>query len=597
MNVKLITQNSIHRIFFFCLLAISYGLLAVNCGPAFASDDHLTVKENIKADSITFTGDVADYPAAPLEGELFYNSTGKLMKYFDGTAWQGFGAGSGPKTAASRIVAASNSLDTSRADYICDGTDDQVEIQAAIDDLGTVGGAVYLMEGTFNISASINLDNVAPDDSNKSIIGTGKGSVLKLAAAIGSTGVIKTYYVNKILITNLMIDGNSKLGSEVTGLLLNKTDYSKIAGVWIENMSGTGITIGYNQGAKYNIIINNHIQFNKRGIYNTFGGGVTGSSVDNNIISQNVISNNSYSGIQTYTYGGAGFKNNVISNNSICSNGASGINLDGYCGNDYNNIIIDNNVNFNSSFGINLASYCRYSVVVGNNVSNNTNGIGVLCGTQCGVISKNVVSNSGRGILMSGSFNLITQNIIYENIEDGIYSGVWSLWGHNNIISSNRIFDSAGTGYGINIGSNTCGNNYLIGNLIDGAGNIGAGYDRRINDSGTNTKYTQKEKITIERQTAVIPAAGSTLDVSTNPKGYVPLSPASAVTLNAVTAIANGKAAGDILILEGTDNTNTVTVPDGANVSLGASRCLGENDMLKLIWNGTRWLEMKWTDN
>ena len=133
---------------FYKSLSISIFIFIIlnSCVGIYALDDHLTVKENVKADSITFTGDRTGFPAAPLKGELFYNSTQKTPKYFNGTTWQGFG-GSGPKTVAGRIVAASNSVDKPKADYICDGTNDQAEIQQAIDALGTVGGAVYLLEG------------------------------------------------------------------------------------------------------------------------------------------------------------------------------------------------------------------------------------------------------------------------------------------------------------------------------------------------------------------------------------------------------------------------------------------------------------------
>ena len=59
--------------------------------------------------------------------------------------------------AATFIVAASDSLHKERADYVCDGVDDQVEIQAAIDALPSIGGAVKIMEGIFNITNRIEL--------------------------------------------------------------------------------------------------------------------------------------------------------------------------------------------------------------------------------------------------------------------------------------------------------------------------------------------------------------------------------------------------------------------------------------------------------
>jgi len=49
----------------------------------------------------------------------------------------------------------SSAASKSRADYICDGIDDQHEIQAAIDALPARGGTVQLTEGTFNCAGSV----------------------------------------------------------------------------------------------------------------------------------------------------------------------------------------------------------------------------------------------------------------------------------------------------------------------------------------------------------------------------------------------------------------------------------------------------------
>lgn len=58
---------------------------------------------------------------------------------------------------ATLVVAAYNALDTTDADYICDGTADDVQIQAAINALPSTGGTVVLSEGTFNITGTITL--------------------------------------------------------------------------------------------------------------------------------------------------------------------------------------------------------------------------------------------------------------------------------------------------------------------------------------------------------------------------------------------------------------------------------------------------------
>ena len=58
---------------------------------------------------------------------------------------------------ATLVVAASDASAKSKAgaDYVCDGVDDQVEIQSAIDALPAGGGLVQLSEGNYSISATI----------------------------------------------------------------------------------------------------------------------------------------------------------------------------------------------------------------------------------------------------------------------------------------------------------------------------------------------------------------------------------------------------------------------------------------------------------
>ena len=57
------------------------------------------------------------------------------------------------------VVAAGDSSPQSKAqaDYICDGSADQVEIQNALNALGSAGGTVTLTEGTFHLSGNLNI--------------------------------------------------------------------------------------------------------------------------------------------------------------------------------------------------------------------------------------------------------------------------------------------------------------------------------------------------------------------------------------------------------------------------------------------------------
>lgn len=126
----------------------------------------------------------------------------------------------------------------------------------------------------------------------------------------------------------------------------------------------------------------------------------------------------------------------------------------------------------------------------------------------------------------------------------------------------------------------------LAGDLtVDGTGTTAFAGSVQIGDFFTLVR---------ESQTGL--AAGATLAAGSS---HVLVAGASgAVTLSGTTAVANGSTAGQILLLAGNSNANAVTVTDGANVQLGgASRTLGQDDVLMLLWSGTDWIEISYADN
>ncbi len=85
-----------------------------------------------------------------------------------------------------------------RADYVCDGNDDQVEIQAAIDEIGLTstdegGGVVALSAGYFNCTAPINLNCTNGQGRYISLWGLGNGIVgtyIRWAEGTNCDGII-----------------------------------------------------------------------------------------------------------------------------------------------------------------------------------------------------------------------------------------------------------------------------------------------------------------------------------------------------------------------------------------------------------------------
>jgi hypothetical protein len=78
-----------------------------------------------------------------------------------------------PSGAGTLVVAANDapSTITARADYVCDGTDDHVQIQSAIDAL-TGGGVVQLSTGTFTLGGTVTLG------ANVRLVGQGRSTII-----------------------------------------------------------------------------------------------------------------------------------------------------------------------------------------------------------------------------------------------------------------------------------------------------------------------------------------------------------------------------------------------------------------------------------
>jgi len=121
--------------------------------------------------------------------------------------------------AVTLTVASSESKDTTNADYVCDGVDDQVEIMDAIDALPAKGGVVQLMDGGFYTSADIDILR-----SNVCLRGLGKFSVIKPVVA-------ETIYaihvgngltaLDRIILQDLTVNGNKAVVAGGHGIFMH----------------------------------------------------------------------------------------------------------------------------------------------------------------------------------------------------------------------------------------------------------------------------------------------------------------------------------------------------------------------------------------
>lgn len=109
----------------------------------------------------------------------------------------GAGGGSAAYTSVVRIVASATAPTDVRAaaQYLCDGTADQVQIQAAISDAQNEGGGIVMLSiGTFNLTAPIEINGTANEDDPQTLILQGCGEF--------STIVKPATNVNGIAISN-----------------------------------------------------------------------------------------------------------------------------------------------------------------------------------------------------------------------------------------------------------------------------------------------------------------------------------------------------------------------------------------------------------
>ena len=137
-----------------------------------------------------------------------------------------------PQPAATSIfVAAVDAPDILKqvAHFVCDGTDDQVEINAALAMLGTVGGQVQLSAGTFQCSGPVQMRP------RTALVGQGRATVLLAqgtwnaydGTVLGAVIEPLNSGVDRTQIAHLSIDGNRyNDGADVQGIYYNITDNS-----------------------------------------------------------------------------------------------------------------------------------------------------------------------------------------------------------------------------------------------------------------------------------------------------------------------------------------------------------------------------------
>jgi parallel beta-helix repeat protein len=334
-------------------------------------------------------------------------------------------------------------------DYNCNGTDDQTEINSAIDAVNTAGGgAVYLRAGTYTISSNVVIK------SNIILRGEGEATVIKLEdeATLSSAGLIRAVDgASHFVLENFVVDGNKSnqtSGTNKYGFYCGESgdvsEYLILRNLHVKDCSGYGLDP--HELTRY-MLIEDCLVENNGDASNDFDG-ITTDYCEYSVIKNNIVKGNQRHGINIVTTS----SNNVYIGNICEDNGDHGITINGS-----SDCVISNNV-------------C---------IDNTQNGIYATSADDNNISDNYVSGNQQHGIkLYKSSYNVISNNKLKNNsqqtnngyneiiLDDG--SSIYSTY---NIVSSNHIrcVETNKAKYGIR--EDAAGNDYNIitGNIATGA--------------------------------------------------------------------------------------------------------------------------------
>ena len=261
-------------------------------------------------------------------------------------------------------------------DYLCDGTVDQTEINAAITALPATGGEIVILDGTYNITAKI---DVTKD--NVSIRGNGNATILKrMFDSSAKEGVITLTGRSGCKIANLQVDGNKTIytNSNNTGINLTSSSSNTVTGNTCNNNSSSGI---YLTSSSSNTVTGNTCNNCNTGILLT-------SSSSNNTVTGNTCNTNNNFGINLTSS-----SSNTVTGNT-CNNNGSGIYL---------------NTASNNTVTGNTCNDCNTGILLGGSSNNTITGNTCIRGT--GLATDYTESqHTIRAAFTGNGYNLISNN-------------------------------------------------------------------------------------------------------------------------------------------------------------------------------------------
>ncbi len=367
---------------------------------------------------------------------------------------------------------------TPNSQYYCDGTADDVQIQAAIDALGTGGGTVFIKKGTYLLNEMIQLVQDGITDKIHLCGESRETTILKMANGVNKLGVIGGkadgsggITTTGVVIENLTLDFNG--ANQTTALIfsclaMNTFEKSIVRNCKFLNCYAADGVAAFHYGIGVNTFDADHSVIEDCYISNCdYGLWITTANLTDNhdlLVNNNIIEDSIESGINHES----GVRT-IVTNNIVLNSGGSGIVASAHLDNK-TECVFANNIIYNSgSYG---GYFVGYKWIIKDNIVLDSGTTGISAACQDSIVSGNIIHNVGLhtatitlkdGITLGRNYINCSNNIIYDDqatstmvngiyvstdyckmvnndIKNCLYYGIQNL-GSYNTISDNQVMD------------------------------------------------------------------------------------------------------------------------------------------------------------
>ena len=400
---------------------------------------------------------------------------------------------------ATFVVAASNSVHKERADYVCDGVDDQVEIQAAIDALPSGGGEIVLADGKFVLTASVLLSKAGVR------IQGSTGTQLDIDHSGGFVSCALLIGANHIEISNINFEFTDTTVQTSPPRAISMAGDDEYSNIEIHNCRFIGIKTAGVSGSLKHTTIGKCIEGaagKHWNIHNNYFCGCSweGISIGNlaaaNYPEYAIITQNTVVGLDDRCYGGIvvehGARHCVIANNVVRDMGSSigygifVISGDGYPGSqdivvtgnnvfdttmygvliqESTGVTCTGNVFVGSASGVVINNKSHHILVSGNKISKMVAGVSLSVGAHDIHITGNYITGVSNGVSIEDNSEIFIEG---NDISFASQSGVQQPWTAGDPYASSEIFIKNNTFKNTNTGNGTYTTIYkAIGTMSD----------------------------------------------------------------------------------------------------------------------------------